>query len=121
MPATSCILALNHNRRNLELLGEFLGKAGFTMHPAGSLEDLDAALDKGIDLSLALLDLAGFDSKIWERCDRLRQSGIPFLVISPKPGPSLQRAGLSRGAKGVLVKPLSSKALLDMIQVMIKS
>jgi len=119
MAATPCILALNHNRRNLELLGELLDKSGFTMHPANSLEDLDAALAEGIDISLALLDLAGFDSGIWERCDNLRKSGIPFLVISPKPGPALHRAGLSRGAKGVLVKPVSSKALLGMIQALV--
>jgi DNA-binding response OmpR family regulator len=120
MPDSPCILALDHNRRNLELLAQFLGQAGFKVHPVGSLEDLDGALAEGIEVSLALLDLAGFDSRIWERCDQLRQRGIPFLVISPKPGPALQRAGLSRGAKGVLVKPLSSQALLGMIRMLVK-
>ena len=121
MPAPPCILALDCNRRNLELLAAFLGKAGFAVHPTGNLEDFDAALASGADFGLALLDLAGFDSRIWERCDQLRTRGLPFLVISPKPNPGTQRAGLSRGAKGVLVKPLSSQALLGLVRMLVQS
>ena len=121
MSATRCILALDCNRRNLELLAQFLANAGIAVHPTSTLDDFDAALTARREFSLALLDLSGFDSRIWERCDRLRRRGIPFLVISPKPGRAMQRVSLSRGAKGVLVKPLSSQALLGLVQVLAKS
>ncbi len=121
MPTAPRILALNYNRRNLEVLGQFLTKAGFEPLPANTLEDLDKALSSGLEIRLALLDLAGFDSQIWDRCDTLRRSGIPFLVISPKPGPEAQRARLKSGASSVLVKPLSSQALLTIIQTLVKA
>lgn len=120
MPSPHCILVLDHNPRNRELLGQFLGKAGFEVLPTGSLEELDAALATRDDLGLALLDLAGFHSHIWERCDQLLQRGVPFLVISPRPAPEVERAGLSRGAKGVLVKPLSSEALLSLVRTLLR-
>ncbi|MBM3881287.1 MAG: response regulator [Verrucomicrobia bacterium] len=116
MPDARRILALDHNKRNLALLAEFLAKAGHTVTAANSLPEMDAALQGDPPVDLALIDLAGFDSRVWERCDRLRQRHIPFLVISPQHRVDLERASLSRGAKGMLVKPLSAKSLLGLVQ-----
>ncbi|MGE3311902.1 MAG: response regulator [Limisphaerales bacterium] len=120
MPSAPRILALNYNRRNLEVLGQFLAKAGFEPLPTQTLEDVDKILASGVEVRLALLDLAGFDSRLWERCDRLRQRGIPFFVISPGPGAETQQARLKSGAASVLVKPLSAQALLTLIKTLVK-
>lgn len=112
------ILTVGRNGRNLDLLGEFLAKAGFDARPADSLEGLDAALEEGADFALALVDLTGFDSSIWERCERLRREGIPFLVLSPRQSAAVEREGLSRGARGVLVKPLAVQELLRLVRVL---
>ena len=113
------ILLINRNRRNLELLTQFLGKGGCRTITAISLEEFDQALETVEDIALALVDLAGFDPNIWERCERLRNEEIPFLIISPKQTMAIQQEGIARGARSVLVKPLIAKQLLEMIRNLI--
>jgi len=110
------ILAVNHKRRNLELLSQFLGKEGYQTLTAASLEEMDQALSGSHKLALALVDIAGFGRGIWERCERLRDQGIPLLVISPRQSASIQQESLAHGARGVLIKPLVVKELLGLIR-----
>ena len=114
------ILAVDHNRRNLELLGQFLGQEGYQMHPASSLEEVDHVLDQAEDIRLALVDIGGFDHRIWERCQRLREQHIPFLVLSPRQSAGLQQASVSAGARGVLVKPLVVRELLGLVRSLLE-
>src|SRR5262245_26797196 len=83
MPDTAVILAVDHNRRNLDLLTHFLGQAGYQTRIASSLAQFDQALAQADDLGLALVDIAGFDRSIWERCQRLREQKIPSRRSSP--------------------------------------
>jgi len=110
------ILAVDHNRRNLELLTQFLEREDYRARGATSLEELDQVLDGTEEIALALLDLAGFDRSIWERCERLRKAEIPFLVISPQQSAAVQQESLAHGARSVLVKPLAVKELLGLIR-----
>ncbi len=121
MQAPPLILTVERNLRNLELLNKFLTDNGFRTVSAANMEELDQRLLGSDPIALALVDLAGFDKGIWERCDRLRQSGIPFLVISPQPSPGTQRTGLAHGASGILVKPLVVKELVGMIQNLMRT
>ncbi len=121
MQAQPLILTVERNPRNLELLNKFLTDKGFRTVGASSIEELDQRLTETEPIALALVDLAGFDKRIWERCDQLRQSGIPFLVISPQPATGAQRTGLAHGASGVLVKPLVVKELVGMIQNLMRT
>lgn len=115
MKATSMILAVDRNHRNLELLSQFLGREGYQTRPAATLEEFDQALAEANGLGLALVDIAGFDREIWERCEGLRHHKIPFLVISPKQSAAIQQASLTHGARGVLIKPLVVRELLGLI------
>lgn len=110
------ILALDRNRRNLALLERFLDREGLGIRAVTSIEELDQAIEQVDAFSAALLDLAGFDRSIWQRCERLQEAGIPFLVISPRQSMQLYQAGLSRGAKAVLTKPLGVEDLLALIR-----
>lgn len=110
------ILAVDRKRRNLELLTELLSKEGYDTRGSTSLEEFDAALGEPAKISIALVDLAGFDASIWQRCDRLREAGIPFLLISSRQVGGLEEAILAHGARGVLVKPLLRKQLLGIIR-----
>ena len=121
MQAEPLILTVERNLRNLELLNKFLTDNGFRTRSASSMEELDAALQQDEPAALALVDLAGFGKDIWERCDQMRQSAIPFLVISPAAVPRAQQAGLDHGASGVLVKPLVVKELVGMIQNLMRT
>lgn len=116
MEGKKTILVVSHNRRNLQLLVQFLEKAGYQTRGVNSLEELDQSLEKKETIDLALLDLAGFDRSIWERCERLRTANISFLVISPKQSAIVQQSSLAAGARGVLVKPLVVKELLGLIR-----
>jgi DNA-binding response OmpR family regulator len=115
MKATPVVLAVDHNRRNLELLDQFLGREGYQTRMVTGLEEFDRALVEPGEIALALVDIAGFDRRIWERCEALRHHKIPFVVLSPRQSAAIQQASLTHGAHGVLVKPLTVKDLLSLI------
>jgi DNA-binding response OmpR family regulator len=120
MKATPMILAVDRNRRNLELLDQFLGREGYQVRAAVNLEEFDQALAGANDLGLALVDIAGFDRGIWERCEGLRHHKIPFLVLSPRQSAAIHQASVTHGASGVLVKPLMVKELLGLIRSLLE-
>lgn len=112
------ILMIACNRRNLEVLGEMLAKEGYSACGVDTLAGLDAALEGAGGFALALVDLSGFDASIWERCERLREAGVPFLLLSPRQSAELQREGLRQGARGILIKPLAVRELLQLVRVL---
>ena len=109
------ILVVNSNRANLELLSQQLGKEGYETLSASSLEELDQALRQRKEIALGLIDISGFDQRIWERCEALRKARIPYIVISPQRSPLIQRESIKHGANCLLVKPLGIKELLEHI------
>ncbi|HXG48136.1 MAG TPA: response regulator [Methylomirabilota bacterium] len=116
MPHSPVILAVDHNPHNLELLAQFLGNQGIATRCIVTIEEFDAALGESAPVGLALVDISGFDRSIWERCERLRDRGIPLLVLSPRHSAALQRESLAHGARGVLVKPLATRELLGLLR-----
>jgi DNA-binding response OmpR family regulator len=109
------ILVVDHNRRNLELLAQFLGQAGYSVILACDAEEFGRALDETGEFGLALIDLAGFDRRVWDLCEQVRTRGVPLLVISPKQSVAIEKESLAHGASGVLIKPLVVRELLALI------
>jgi len=109
---------VNRLPRNLQLLTEFLGQEGYTTLGAASYEELDTVLSQTEQTHIdgALVDIAGYDSGIWTRCEQLRAAKIPFLVVSPQLSAAIQQAGLAHGARSVMVKPLVVKELIGVIK-----
>jgi DNA-binding response OmpR family regulator len=120
MNGTPVILAVDRNHRNLELLSQFLEREGYQTHGAATLEEFDQALGGATNIGLALVDIAGFDRRIWERCEGLRHRKIPFLVLSPKQNAAIQQVSLTHGARGVLIKPLVVKELLGLVRSLLE-
>lgn len=114
--SASTILLVNHLPRNLELLAEFLRKEGFQTISTATYAEFDQVLSQQPSIQGALVDIAGFDSQIWQRCEQLRAAKIPFLVVSPQQSAAIQQAGLSHGARSVMVKPLVVKDLIGVIK-----
>jgi DNA-binding response OmpR family regulator len=111
------LLLVDHLPRNLELLVEFLGKEGYQTIGASTYSELDQVLSQQKEsIQGALIDIAGFDSRIWERCEQLRAAKIPFLVVSAQMSAAIQAAGLAHGAKSVMKKPLVIKDLVAIIK-----
>ena len=113
------ILSVGSNRDNLELLSQQLVKEGYETVGVASLEELDNSIQEKKDFAVALIDLSGFDQRIWERCEALRKAKIPFIVISPQRSPLIQRDSMKHGASGLLVKPLGIKDLIEYIHTLL--
>jgi DNA-binding response OmpR family regulator len=113
------VLVVNCNRRNLELmtqlLTQFLEPRGYQVLATVSLETVDQALSHPHTIKLALIDISGFDTRVWEVCQRLRQQQVPFLVISPQQQAAIQQASVMSGAISCLTKPLIMKELLRLV------
>jgi len=109
------ILAVDRNPRNLELMQAFLEKNGYQVETAATLEAVDRILLGRRKIRLALVDISGFDRGIWERCERIRDAQIPFLVIYPMQQTAFQQESLEHGAHGTLTKPLTQRQLLGLI------
>ena len=109
------ILVANSNRADLELLSQQLVKEGYDTLDAASLEELDERIRVSKNIALGLIDLSGFDQRIWERCEALRRVKIPYIVISPQRSPLIQRDSMKHGASGLLVKPVCIRDLLEHI------
>jgi len=116
------ILAVDRNHRNLDLLAKLLESQGYETVTSDTLEEFDRALASLEKIHLALVDIQGFDAGIWERCESLHRSHIPFLIVSSssQSRPEIQQICHSHGARGVLVKPLSSKDLIGMIRSLLE-
>lgn len=112
------ILTVDRNKRNLELLAQFLLKEGYEIVPVSSLEDFDQILADDLTFNLALVDITGFDRGIWDYCEQLSAKGIPLLVISLPQGNRIQEESITHGAQGVLFKPLAIKELSGLIRTM---
>lgn len=115
MTGNSLILAVDRNQRNLELLAQFLNNEGYQMLAANSLEDVARAIGQPARIGMALVDISGFDRRIWDCCEQLRNRQIPFLILSPKQSAAIQHESLCCGARSILVKPLIVKDLLSIV------
>ncbi|RMG97076.1 MAG: DNA-binding response regulator [Chloroflexi bacterium] len=116
MSTPNKILVVNYNRRNLALLAGFLEKMGYSVCRAATLEELDKQLMNLASIKLALIDISGFDKRIWEKCEQLRNQSVPFLIIYPEQLAKLKEAGLASGATDMMVKPLVQRKLLAFIE-----
>lgn len=106
------ILCLGRNRRNQALLSQVLAKAGYRVEVALTSQDMLSAIEHRA-IALALIDISGFDAKIWESCQRLRSRDIPFFVITPSQNahtPAQYDSNIP-----LLVKPLAIRSLLTLI------
>ena len=118
MDEEQAILVVGGNPRNLELLAELLGREGYRVVPGDSVEACDQALCCQ-HISLALIDIAGFDLRLWEGCERLRGRQIPILVLSRRTDRHVRQAWLAHGARAVLAKPLAAEDLLEAIRLLL--
>jgi DNA-binding response OmpR family regulator len=113
------ILMVDSNRTNLDLLSHQLNREGFETVRSPSLDDLSDVLKNRANISLALVDISGFDQSIWPYCERLHLYRIPFIVISPQRSHLTQRESTKYGASAVLVKPLGVREMMEAIHTLL--
>ena len=119
MAEREIILTAVSDRSQLELLAKQLGDEGYEIIAATSVPELMTAIEKEGKISLAVVDMSAFDQSIWEQLDKLNNSKIPFIVVSPERSPSVQRDSLKHGASGLFTKGLNLKDLVEHIHVLL--
>jgi DNA-binding response OmpR family regulator len=115
MAAPACILVVEHNPCNLDMLRTLIEQEGYQVLGATTLEEFDQALAGVMTIRLTLVDVEGFDRSIWARCEALRMRGIPFLVIALETEVILRQESYQHGASGVLMKPLIIKEFVTVL------
>jgi DNA-binding response OmpR family regulator len=119
--ASSLILIVDHNQQNLELLAQVLTKEGYQMKLVSTLDAFAQVITEQVDeLGMALVDISGFDRRIWGYCEQLSESQVPLLVIAPQRIAQIQRESVAHGAQGVLYKPLAIRELTTIVRNMIR-
>jgi len=114
------ILVVDHNPRNRELLAQFLEREGYEAVAGADLNEAEGLLAQPRRIALGLVDLAGLGQQVWGYCGRLRQERFPFVLLAPPAGHAARQEGLSAGAAGVLVKPLSMNGLRTLLRVLLE-
>ncbi|MGF1523281.1 MAG: hypothetical protein ACFBSF_13275 [Leptolyngbyaceae cyanobacterium] len=107
------ILCVGRNRRNQELLSQVLTRAGYSVTVALTYEEIAAVVSQQ-STTLVLLDIAGFDGRIWQVCQGFKERAIPFFIVAPPNNAHLP----ARHVPGnpVLIKPLVIRDLLTLIE-----
>jgi CheY-like chemotaxis protein len=103
----------------LEVLKKQLGKEGYEVVTAADVPQLIDAIQKKGRISLAVVDVTAFDDNVWQQLEALDKSKIPFFVISPERGPSVQKEILKHGASGLFSKGLRIKDLLEYVHTLL--
>jgi two-component system cell cycle response regulator DivK len=116
---TYVILVVEDNERNLKLLRDVLGYAGYDVRVARTAEDgIALAVSAPPDLVLMDLQLPGIDGM--EALRRLRESprtaGIPVVAVTAQAMKQDRERALDAGFNGYIEKPISVRAFPDQVR-----
>jgi two-component system phosphate regulon response regulator OmpR len=121
MTAERHLLVVDDDDRIRELLGEYLGRAGFRVSTAG---DAAAArrLLSGVHFDLLVVDvmMPGEDGFSLTKGLRARGVAAPVLMLTARDGPDDRITGLSLGADDYLAKPFEPRELLLRIEAILR-
>lgn len=114
---SACILVVEDNPFNRELVCDILSAGGFPVRIASTAEDALALARDGIDLILMDIALPGMDGL--EAIRRLkadrRTRDIPVVALTAHAMQGDRERILAAGASGYLAKPIDTRTLLDRI------
>ncbi len=114
MTAVFAVLVADRNRRNLELVSQLLGGAGFAPRTSATSEELERALLEGDDIVLALVDAGSFDVR--RVMNGLKRPDVPLFVLSDARHVAGARRYLAFGVRGVIPKPVLASELLSIVR-----
>jgi DNA-binding response OmpR family regulator len=114
MTAVFAVLVADRNRRNLALVSELLGAAGFAPLTSATREELERALSDHDDIALALVDAGSFDVRRVK--NGLKRSDVPLLVLCDARHVAAAWRYLAYGVRGVIPKPVGASELLGIVR-----
>jgi two-component system OmpR family response regulator len=114
------ILIIDDDSEIRELLTEYLGRAGFSVHslPDGK-ELMDILKQDNTDLVVLDVMLPGHDG--FTLCRMIRQfSTVPIIMLTAASDEADKVIGLEFGADGYMAKPFSARELLAQIKALLR-
>jgi two-component system, cell cycle response regulator DivK len=117
--APPTVLVVEDNALNLKLIRAVLEHAGFTVVVATSGEEgVDVAIRGGLDLVLMDLQLPGIDGTEAMRRIRAHPGGrkLPVVAVTAFAMPADREQVSSAGFDGYIEKPISTRALPDIVR-----
>ncbi|EFW90708.1 response regulator receiver protein [Haladaptatus paucihalophilus DX253] len=121
MTASSSVLVLSKNERNLSLLADLVSEEGCEATTVTSVAEFDTVLRDEASIAVAVLDTEGYTADLWKRCDDLHERGVPMVVLTPETSPRLRREAISRGVRSILEKPVDTADLRATIRGMLSA
>ena len=114
------ILLVSRNPQIVRLVDTTVQLEGYAVAIATSVVVFAKRVEADDRIGLALVDLTGFDARIWPMCDRLREGSTPLLMLAARKNPAIEMTGRSHGANSVLGKPVGVRDLVNLIKVMLE-
>ena len=118
------ILLIDDDRRLAEMVGRYLGQAGFSVQVQGTARaGLEALVERTPDL--ILLDLMLPDGDGLDVCRQVRQRGglaarVPILMLTARGETTDRVVGLEVGADDYLPKPFEPRELLARVRALLR-
>lgn len=115
------VLAIDDEEDQLALVGELLGRAGFSVTLAPGSEEGLAALQAGLDPDLVILDLAmpGLDG--FAVLERIRAaSDVPVLMLTARTSELEKVRALRAGADDYVAKPFGRQELVARVEALLR-
>lgn len=113
--ANGTVLLVVKSPGNQKVIGQFLQQRGLQGVAAIDEESLAMLVAEQESIRMALVDVAGLESKVWRLCQLLQMNQIPFIVLSSPQTLSESSNALALGAKSILQKPVAKAALVQLI------
>jgi DNA-binding response OmpR family regulator len=124
MERDSSVYLLARKQQNRELLTECLRRYGHGVESAGDIDDFDRLIGEpdGTDCaSLAIVDFDGFSRDVIDVCRRLRERGIPVVVLARKLPQQVQGQVFAAGASSAIEKPVRKADLVQTVQALART
>ena len=121
---SASILLIDDDRRLAEMVGRYLGQAGFSVQVQGTARaGLEALAERTPDL--ILLDLMLPDGDGLDVCRQIRQRGglaarVPILMLTARGETTDRVVGLEVGADDYLPKPFEPRELLARVRALLR-
>jgi signal transduction histidine kinase/CheY-like chemotaxis protein len=121
-PSPSCILVIDDEPVNLQVLDNFLAMEGYRVVQASSAFQALALIQQGLQPDLILLDVMMPRMSGYELCQQLRldyatRSQLPILLLTARGMTADLVEGFGSGANDYLSKPISRQELLARVKL----
>lgn len=117
------VLAIEDDASLRALLGDIFSRAGYEMRFASNLPEINAALKRGEELDIVLLDVTLPDANGLDLLQRLRKhprfEKLPVIMMTGKSSARDVTAGLAAGADGYVSKPFQMSGLVKAVAMVL--